>query len=90
MKKIQYELEKEKVFKEAMEKLNSEIDELKNKNDILKSENELLKKDSEQKMNDVKAANETSKKLKNIMGKINKYDTSIINKIFLYNILYFI
>ena len=90
MKKIQYELEKEKVFKEAMEKLNSEIDELKNKNNVLKSENESHKKDSEQKMNDVKAANETSKKLKNIMGKINKNDTSIINKIFLYNILYFI
>ena len=88
--KVQDELEKEKVFKEAMEKLNSEIDELKNKNNVLESENESLKKDSEQKMNDVKAANETSKKLKNIMGKINKYDTSIINKIFLYNILYFI
>ena len=36
--KVQDELEKEKVFKETMEKLNSEIDELKNKNNVLKSE----------------------------------------------------
>ena len=42
-----------------MDKLYSEIDELKNKNNVLKVKT--LKKESEQKMNDVKAANETPK-----------------------------
>ena len=68
--KVQDELEKEKVFKETMEKLNSEIDELKNKNNVLKSENESLKKDSEQKMKDVKEANQAANKLKVIMDEI--------------------
>ena len=39
-------------------------------NQNLNAENEKLKKDSEQKMKDVKAANEASKKLKNIMDEI--------------------
>ena len=67
---MQNELEKEQTFKEAMDKLNSEIEELKNKNDTLKKENETLKKNSEQKMKDVKAANKASNKLKVIMNEI--------------------
>lgn len=68
--KKQNDLEKEKSFKEAFDKLNEELNVLREKNSVLKTENEKLKKDNEQKMKDVKAANEASNKLKVIMEEI--------------------
>ena len=64
------ELEKDKAFKEAFDKLNEEFNEVKNKNNALKEENEKLKKESEQKMKDVKEANQAANKLKVIMDEI--------------------
>ena len=64
------ELEKEQAFKEAMDKLNEELNEIRNKNTALKEENEKLKKESEQKMKDVKEANQAANKLKVIMDEI--------------------
>ena len=68
--KMKNELEKDKAFKEAFDKLNEEFNEVKNKNNALKEENEKLKKESEQKMKDVKEANQAANKLKVIMDEI--------------------